>query len=162
MGVLASWVILCFLAAPFAEGKRRGSGRSLPLKIVELSTSPTPFKIGDSELSLSIVVELPRKLNGANLLEFTALISSPSRNSMRFLSQRLPITIEPNPQENSHVHTVLFWDGRDQAQNYVRSGLYRYEVRAKLMTEEGTGPRTKIESKKTRGTVEVINKEDPS
>ena len=162
IGLLGTWFILSFLVAPFVEGKRRGSGRSLPLKIVEHTTSPSPFKVGDSELSLSIVVELPRKLNGANLLEFTALISSPSRNSMRFLSQRLPLTIEPNPQENSHVHTVLFWDGRDQAKNFVRSGLYRYEVRAKLMTEEGTSPRTKIESTRSRGTVEVINNNDPS
>ncbi len=160
VGVLGTWFILCTLVAPFAEGKRRGSGRSLPLKIVELTTSPSPFEVGNSELSLSIVVELPRKLNGANLLEFSALISSPSRNQMRFLTQRLPLSIQPNPQENSHVHTVLFWDGKDQAQNFVSSGLYRYEVRAKLMTEEGTGPRTKIESKRSHGTVEVINKVD--
>ncbi len=155
--VIGIWFILCSLVAPFAEGKKRGSGRSLPLKIVEITTSPSPFEIGTGELSLFIVVELPRKLKGADLLEFTALISSPSRTSMRFLTQRMPLS-QPNPQANSHVHMTLFWDGKDQTQKLVSSGIYRYEVRAKLMTQEGDGPRTKGASPRSHGTVEVINK----
>lgn len=158
MCVIGIWFILCSLVAPFAEGGKRGSGRSLPLKIVEITTSPSPFEIGTGELSLFIVVELPRKLKGANILEFTALISSPSRSSMRFLTQRMPLSIQPNPQANSHVHMTLFWDGKDQTQKLVSSGIYRYEVRAKLMTQEGDGPRTKVASPRSHGTVEVINK----
>ena len=155
--VVGAWAILCFLAGPIAEGKKRGSGRFLPLKIVEITTSPSPYEIGNGDLSLSIVVRLPRQLKGADLLEFTALISSPSRSSMRFLTQRMPLPL-PNPQVNSHVHTTLFWDGKDQTQKLVSSGTYRYEVRAKLMAQESDGPRTKIESPRSHGTVEVINK----
>jgi hypothetical protein len=155
--VIGAWAIFCFLVAPFAEGKKRGSGRFLPLKIVEITTSPSPYEIGTGELSLSIVVRLPKQLKGADLLEFTALISSPSRSSMRFLTQRMPLP-QANPQTNSHVHTTLFWDGKDQSQKPVDSGTYRYEVRAKLMAQEGDGPRTKMESPRSHGTVEVINK----
>ena len=158
LSVLGVWIILGSLVTPLAEGKKRRSNSSLPLKIIEITASPKPFKVGDGELSLSIVVELPRKLKGAKILEFSALISSPSRTSMRFLTQRLPIPVEPNPQANSHVFTTLYWDGTDQTKSLVSSGLYRYEVRAKLMTEEGNSPRTKLESQRSRGTLEVINK----
>lgn len=154
VGVFA---IFCFLLTPYANGKKSGSGRFLPLKIVEITTSPSPYEIGNGNLSLSIVVRLPRQLKGADLLEFTALISSPSRSSMRFLSQRLPLS-QPNPQVNSHVHTTLFWDGKDHTEKPVSSGTYRYEVRAKLMAQEGDGPRTKMESQRSHGTLEVINK----
>lgn len=157
---MATWLLLCWVVVPIADGKKRRSSRSLPLKIVEVTVSPSPFEVGKGELNLSIVVELPRKLNGANLLEFTALISSPSRSSMSFLTQRLPLSIEPNPQENSHVYTTLFWDGKDQAEELVSSGTYLYEVRVKLMAEEGDGPRTKIESPRSHGTVEVVNAQD--
>jgi hypothetical protein len=154
---VGTWAILCFLTVPFAEGKKRGSGRLLPLKVVEITTFPSPYEIGNGDLSLSIVVRLPRELKGADLLEFTALISSASRSSMRFLTQRMPLS-QPNPQVNSHVHTTLFWDGKDQTQQFVSPGTYRYEIRAKLMTQEGDGPRTKMESARSHGTVEVINK----
>ena len=155
--VVGACAMVYMLAAPLAEAKKRGSGRFLPLKIVEITTSPTPYEIGRGELSLSIVVRLPRQLKGADLLEFTALISSPSRSSMRFLTQRMPLP-PSNPQVNSHVHATLFWDGKDQAQKPVSTGTYRYEIRAKLMAEEGDGPRTKMESPRSHGTLKVINK----
>lgn len=157
--VIGGCAIICFLVASFAEGKNAGSGRNHPFKILEIATSPSPFEVGIGELRLSIVVQLPKKLKGADLLEFTALISSPSRSSMRFLTQRIPLSVQPDPHTNSHVHATLFWDGRDQTQQLVGSGTYRYEVRAKLMAEEGDGPRTKMESPRSHGTVEVINKE---
>lgn len=155
-------VILNFGGVSTIKGESRGSARDFTLKIVELTSSPSPFELGKSELKLSVVVELPRKLNGANLLELTALISSPTQSSMRFLFQRLPLTLQPKPQENPHVHTALFWDGKDQNKNLVSPGTYRYEVRAKLMLEGGDGPRTKIVSERSHGTVEVINSQaDP-
>jgi hypothetical protein len=157
MFVVGALAILCFVGTPFVEGKKGGSGRFLPLKIVEITISPSPYEIGTGDLSLSIVVRLPRQLKGADLLEFTALISSPSRSSMRFLTQRMPLS-QPNPQVSSHVHTTLFWDGKDQTQTPVSSGTYQYEIRAKLMAQEGDGPRTKMESPRSHGTVEVINK----
>ena len=155
--VIGACALLCFLTASLAEAKKKGSGRFLPLTIVEVTTSPSPYDIGTGELSLSIVVRLPRQLKGADLLEFTALISSSSRSSMRFLTQRMPLPA-PDPQVNSHVHTTLFWDGKDQTEKVVSPGTYRYEVRAKLMAQEGDGPRTKMESQRSHGTLEVIHK----
>lgn len=155
--VLGTWVLVVSLLMPSAEGKRRRSMPMPALTILEVEASPSPFEIGKGELALSVVVQLPRRLNGANLLEITALISSPSKHSMRFLSQRIPLSLESGLQGESRVHTTLIWNGRNQAQELVSPARYRYEVRAKLMAEKGDGPRAKVVSRRSRGTVEVIN-----
>ena len=154
MAVGISVLVFSVLMTPVEGiGKRTRGGPAL--KILEVASAPSPFEVGMGELTFSVVVELPKRLNGANLLEISALISSPTKRSMRFISQRIPLVVEGQSHGNPRVHTTLIWNGRNQEQELVGAGVYRYEVRAKLMDEQGNGPRTKVVSLRSRGTVEV-------
>ena len=95
------------------------------------------------------------RLNGIKLLEITALISSPTQRSMRFLTQRIPLDRGSHSQSNSQVHTTLLWNGKNQAQEFVSPGTYRYEVRAKLMAEQGNRLQARVVTRRSRGTIEV-------
>ena len=144
-----------FMAPAEGIGKRTRGGPAL--KILEVASAPSPFEVGNGEMTFSVIVELPKRLDGANLLEVSALISSPSKRSMRFIAQRIPLRMDSQSQGNPRVHTTLLWNGRNQEKEFVQAGIYRYEIRAKLMNEQSDGPRTKIVSRRSRGTVEVTS-----
>lgn len=127
-----------------------------PVKISDVVVSPDPFIIGKSGLKLTLLVELPSSLRGANVLEVSAMITSPTRRSMSFVAQRLLVDeLEPK-RGNLTVPVELVWDGKDQYHQLVADGSYFYELQAKLMEDEGNGPRTKIVSRRVHGTLEAL------
>ena len=153
-GLVIGVLVLSFMV-PSAEGKRRRSKALPPLKILEVVPSHLSFEVGKEDLTLAVVVALPSRLQGIKLLEITALISSPTQRSMRFLTQRIPLEVGSIAQSNSQVHTTLLWNGKNQAQEFVPPGTYRYEVRAKLMAEQGNRLQARVVTRRSRGTIEV-------
>lgn len=165
------WLLCCLslallLPVGSAEAKRKAPYRPQPdLRILSVTPSPMPFSLRDGPLNLAIEIELPRDLDGATILEVSSLISSPSKRSMRFLSNRQPVgSAAPSPsvQDAGPASTLkprlavtLTWDGTDQNQQTVEQGTYSYEVRAKLLAVGGKGPRTQMVSWPTRGTLDV-------
>lgn len=103
------------------------------------------------------MVQLPRELNGASILEVSSLVTSPSKTSLRFLTARKPI--EPHTTADGadppRVSLVLKWDGFDHKKQPVAAGTYAFEVRAKLLIDGEKGPRTMMVSWPKRGTLEV-------
>lgn len=124
------------------------------LRIVQVTVSPDAYVPGDGALSFAVEVDLPAYLDNQLMLEVSALISSPSKRAMRFLSHRQPLT-GPAANTDAHVTITLAWDGRDQHEQVVGSGRYAYEVRAKLLSVGEKGPRTFMHSWPKRGTIEI-------
>ncbi|MGQ0811147.1 MAG: hypothetical protein ACT4OO_07965 [Nitrospiraceae bacterium] len=164
------------LLVPVADGEAKTKRKSAPrpepdLKIVQLSVSPNPYSMTEgSALDFALVVELPKDLEGATMLEVSSLVSSASKNSFRFLSSRRPVesgshSPSANGEANSNVSAsndpvprvsiTLQWDGRDQNKHQALAGSYHYEVRAKLLSVGEKGLRTQMTSWPKRGTVEV-------
>ena len=94
-----------------------------------------------------------------DLLEVSSMISFPSKRSIRFLYNRLSLDEVVNSSGESKISTTLLWDGKDQTKQLVSPGTYRYEVRAKLMTNSDGPPLTKIVSLRARGKLEVSEPE---
>jgi len=159
------WVLLCaalLLWTPLAasaKSKPHRAPRPEPeLKILDLKVSPSPYTVSSGPLQFSALVQLPKELNGATLLEFSSFLTSPSKNSLRFLTTRK--SLEPHAASTSgaappQVSVVLTWDGLDQKKNPSGAGLYQFEVRAKLLANGEKGPRTQMVAWPKRGTVEV-------
>jgi len=161
----AGWVVLCaalLLWAPLdvsAKSKPQRAPRPEPeLKILDVEVSPNPYTISSGSLQFSALIRLPKELNGATLLEVSSFITSPSKNSLRFLTTRT--ALEPHaastdgaapPQLSAH----LTWDGLDQKKVPASPGIYQFEVRAKLLANDEKGPRTQMVAWPKRGTVEV-------
>jgi hypothetical protein len=128
------------------------------LKVLELKVSPNPYKVAAGSLEFSALVQLPRELDGATILEVSSLVSSPSKTSIRFLSLRkhlespaaTPISTEP-----SKVSVVLTWDGMDHTKEPAEPGIYQFELRAKLLSNGDKGPRTLMVSWPKRGMLEL-------
>jgi hypothetical protein len=150
---------LCLPAVSLGKTKPRKAPRPEPeLKILELKVGPNPYTISAGPLEFSALVQLPRELNGATLLEVSSLVSSPSKTSIRFLSIRKPLEPRSAPAGSTDRQTlsvVLAWDGMDHKKMPAEAGLYQYELRAKLLTNGEKGPRTQAVSWPKRGTVEV-------
>ncbi|HZH48528.1 MAG TPA: hypothetical protein VFD86_02050 [Nitrospira sp.] len=109
-------------------------------------------------MEFSTLVQLPKELNGATILEVSSLVSSPSKTSIRFLSIRKPLVSPSSPQdgvEHARISVVLTWDGMDHKKAPAEAGLYQYELRAKLLSNGEKGPRTQMVSWPKRGTLEV-------
>ena len=128
------------------------------LKILDLNVSPNPYTISSGSLQFSALVQLPKELNGATLLEVSSFITSPSKNSFRFLTTRK--ALEPHAASTDgaappQVSVLLTWDGLDQKKIPSGAGLYQFEVRAKLLANGEKGPRTQMVAWPKRGTVEV-------
>jgi hypothetical protein len=155
-----------------SEAKRKPQAPSTPppLRIVTVTLTPVPYAPSKGPLDLAIEVELPRDLNEATLLEVSSLISSPSKRSMRFLSERQPV--KSDPAEPTSVKTGpdsaeagarptaivrLTWDGTDQTKQQVPRGKYSYEIRAKLLAVGEAGPRTSMVSWIKRGIFDVTD-----
>jgi hypothetical protein len=155
-GIIMSFVPFLLLVCSFpSEAQIRKVGAS-PVRITEVVTSPDPFILGKSALILAMLVELPRSLNGANVLEVSAMITSPTRRSMSFVAHRRVVDDREVEGKNVTVPMVLVWDGKDQFQQLVPDGSYFYELQAKLMEDQGNGPRTKIVSRRVHGTLEAL------
>lgn len=165
------WLLCCLLFALLmpagsAEAKRKVPYRPQPdLRILSITPSPLSFSLQDGPLNLAIEVEIPKDLDVATILEVSSLISSPSKRSMRFLSNRQPVgAANPPPpgQDAGPASTLkprlamtLTWDGTDQNQQTVEQGTYSYEVRAKLLAVGEKGLRTQMVSWPKRGTLDV-------
>lgn len=159
------WVLLCTMLllwsplAASAKSKPNRAPRPEPeLKILELKVSPNPYIISSGPLQFSALVQLPKELNGATLLEVSSFITSPSKNSLRFLTTRKPLephTASANGGAPPQVSVLLMWDGLDQQKIKPGAGLYQFEVRAKLLANGEKGPRTLMLAWPKRGTIEV-------
>jgi hypothetical protein len=160
-----AWVLLCvalLLWAPpiaLAKSKPHRAPRPEPeLKILDLKISPNPYTISSGSLQFAALVQLPKELNGATLLEVSSFITSPSKNSLRFLTTRT--ALEPHSTSTSgatppHVSVLLTWDGLDHKKVPSVAGLHQFEVRAKLLANGEKGPRTQMVAWPKRGTIEV-------
>ena len=164
-GGRVSWILLCatlLLGTPAiasAKAKPHQAPRHEPeLRILDLKVSPNPYTISSGSLQFSALVQLPKELSGATLLEVAALIMSPSKNSLRFLTTRT--ALEPHVASTDgatppRISVVLTWDGLDQKKIPSGAGLYHFEVRAKLLANGEKGPRTQAVGWPKRGTIEV-------
>jgi hypothetical protein len=161
-----AWILLLCTAILFwtplsalAKSKSQRTPRPEPeLKIAELKVFPNPYTVLAGSLQFSALIKLPKELNGATLLEVSSFISSPSKNSLRFLTTRT--ALEPHAASTDgaappHISVLLTWDGLDQTKSPSDPGLYQYEVRAKLLANGEKGPRTQMVAWPKRGTVEV-------
>jgi len=148
-----------FPADGFAKTKPPRGPRPEPeLKILNLTITPTPFAVGNGPLEFSVTVQLPRELEDATVLEVSSLISSPSKTSLRFLSQRQDIQPQSSAANGGSRQTVsihLVWDGQDHRKKVAPAGKYSYEVRTKLLANGEKGLRTAMTAWPKRGTIEV-------
>ena len=115
------WVLLCatllLWTPPYASAKSKPHRAPRPepeLKILDLNVSPNPYTVSSGPLQFSALVQLPKELDGATLLEVSSFITSPSKNSLRFLTARKPLdphTASTNGAAPPHVSVLLTWDG---------------------------------------------------
>ncbi len=161
------FIIMVALASPVmpvgdAEAKRKKRRHSPPsLKILDISTTPTPFAPGNGPLTITVDVGLPKNLSNVDLLEVSSMISFPSKRSIRFLYSRHPIEEAVVIGGKSKISATLLWDGKDQTNQLVSAGTYQYEILAKLMTNTDGAPRTKTVSLRVRGKLEVSSPPEP-
>ncbi len=157
IGLLALSVAFNVVVAdPVEAKKRRRKPAPSPVKILNVGTSPEPFVIGRSPLKISMTVQLPRRLRDSNVLEVSALITSTTRRSMGFVSHRMDLNDPSMTQSVGTFPVELVWDGKDQYDRLVPDGPYFYEIQAKLMEDNGDGPRTKVVSRRVHGTLEAL------
>ena len=149
-------LFLCGVFSEPADAKRKRKRAPSPVKILDVGTSPEPFVIGKSPLKISMTVQLPRSLRDTNVLEVSALITSPTRRSMSFVSHRLELNDPLTTQSFGTFPVELVWDGKDQHDRWVPDGSYFYEIQAKLMRDKGDGPRTRVVSRRIHGTLEAL------
>jgi hypothetical protein len=128
------------------------------LKIVDLAIAPKPYTLGHRPLQFSVTVQLPKDMRGDLTLEVSALVSSPSKTSVRFLTHRQPVRISSTSDkgtERQKVSVELLWDGQDQRKQLAAAGTYSYEVRTKLLSNGEKGLRTVMVAWPKRGTLEA-------
>lgn len=155
--ILALSIVLNVIGAdPVEAKKRRRKPAPSPVKILDVGISPKPFVIGRSPLKISMMVQLPQRLRDSNVLEVSALITSSTRRSMGFVSHRLDLRDPSITQSIGTFPVELVWDGKDQHNRLISDGSYFYEVQAKLMKDNGNGPRTKVVSRRVHGTLEAL------
>ena len=165
VSIVLAWTIagsmLCMLSVGTASAKAKPAKTPRPepeLKVLELKISPTPYTVSAGSLEFSAVVQLPRELDGATILEVSSLVTSPSKTSIRFLSLRKPLessAATPVSTEPTKIPVVLSWDGMDHTKSPAEAGTYHFELRAKLLSNGDKGPRTLMVSWPKRGTLEV-------
>ncbi|MDH3504806.1 MAG: hypothetical protein OEZ41_04365 [Nitrospirota bacterium] len=159
LNTLLIFCLSLFVSLAFSQqvdAKRNARPATSPVKISDVVVSPDPFIIGKSPLTLTMLVELPSSLRGANVLEVSAMITSPTRRSMSFVAHRRLVDDQEATGKNLTVPVELVWDGKDQYHQLVVDGSYFYELQAKLMEDQGYGPRTKIVSHRVHGTLEAL------
>ena len=154
--VICLGVILTLFLCEQADARKKKKRFISPVKVEEVVTSPDPFIIGQSPMTLSMMVKVPLSGIDDKVLEVSALITSPTRRSMSFVSQRLPLAEATQGGLLSLVPVELVWDGKDQYDQLVVDGSYFYEIQAKVLEDKGNGPRTKIVSHRVQGTLEAL------
>ena len=103
-----------------------------------------------------MMVKVPLSAIDEKVLEVSALITSPTRRTMSFVSQRVPLVEATQGGLLRLVPVELVWDGKDQYDQLVVDGSYFYEIQAKVLEDKGNGPRTKIVSHRVQGTLEAL------
>ncbi len=162
----ASWCLVAFcllVVSPtdgWAKTKTPRAPRPEPeLKILDLKVAPVPYNMADGSLEFTALVQLPRELQGASLLEVSSFVTSPSKTSIRFLSMRKALEPHTIPtataEDRPRLSVVLKWDGMDHKKTPAGPGQYQYELRAKLLANGEKGPRTLMVSWPKRGTLDV-------
>jgi hypothetical protein len=156
--LLCAALLLGTPLAASAKSKLHKAPRPEPeLKILDLNVSPNPYTTSSGSLQFSALVRLPKELNGATLLEVSSFITSPSQNSLRFLTTRT--ALGPHAHSDGaappQISIFLTWDGLDHKKIPSVAGLYQFEVRAKLLANGEKGPRTQTVAWPKRGTIEV-------
>jgi len=154
--VICLGIVLTLFLCEQVDAKKKRKRFISPVKVEQVATSPNPFIIGQSPMTLSMMVKVPLSGIDDKVLEVSALITSPTRRSMSFVSQRLPLAEATQGGLLSLVPVELVWDGKDQYDQLVVDGSYFYEIQAKLLEDEGNGPRTKIVSHRVQGTLEAL------
>ncbi len=154
--VICLGVIVTFFLCEQADARKKKKRYISPVKVEQVATSPNPFIIGQSPLTLSMMLKVPASAKDSKVLEVSALITSPTRRTMSFVSQRLSLAEVTQGGQLSLVPVKLVWDGKDQYDQFVVDGSYFYEIQAKLMEDKGEGPRTKIVSHRVQGTLEAL------
>ncbi len=159
------WLLLCVgllggnSSDVHAKAKPNRAPRPEPeLKILDLTVSPNPYNISAGPLKFSAVIQLPKELNGATLLEVSSFVTSPSKTSIRFLTTRTALAPHSPPADGAplpRTSLVLTWDGLDHKKSPAGAGLYHYELRVKLLANGEKGPRTRMVAWPKRGTLEV-------
>src|SRR6187549_24326 len=156
---IAGSLLIMSPGAASAKSKPTKAPRPEPeLKVLELKISPNPYRVSAGALEFSAIVQLPKELDGATILEVSSLVTSPSKTSIRFLSQRKPLespAATPISTEPPRLSVVLTWDGMDHTKVPAEPGTYHFELRAKLLSNGDKGPRTLMVSWPKRGTLEV-------
>ncbi len=160
-----AWLLFCALLLLWtpleasAKSKPPRAPRPEPeLKILEVKVSPNPYTASSGSLEFAALIKLPKELNGATLLEVSSFITSPSKNSLRFLTTRTalrPHAASTDGGAPPQVSVLLTWDGLDQKNAPSGAGLYQFEVKAKLLANGEKGPRTQTVAWPKRGTIEV-------
>ncbi len=161
-GILPKLMVIClvmvlsvFLCEQVDAKKKRKRFIS-PVKVEEVATFPDPFIIGQSPLTFSMMVKVPLFAIDDKVLVVSALITSPTRRSMSFVSQRLRLAEATQSGLLGLVPVEFVWDGKNQHDQLVKDGSYFYEIQAKLMEDKGEGLRTKIVSHRIQGTLEAL------
>ena len=160
-----AWMLLCaalLLWTPLdasAKSKPHRTPHPEPeIKILDVKISPNPYTVSSGSLEFAALVKLPKELNGATLLEVSSFITSPSKNSLRFLTTRT--ALEPHVASTTgaappQISVLLTWDGLDQKKIPAGAGLYHFELKAKLLANGEKGARTQMVAWPKRGTIEV-------
>ncbi len=157
------WLLSCFIGVLWtppqvdARSKPRAPRPEPELKILELKVMPNPYTVASGPLEFSTLVQLPKELNGATILEVSSLVTSPSKTSLRFLTTRKSVDPHTTMEgaDPPSISLVLTWDGLDHKKQTAAVGTYAFEVRAKLLVNGEKGPRTMMVSWPKRGTLEV-------
>ncbi len=148
--------IVTFFLCEQADARKKRKRFVSPVRVEEVATYPNPFIIGQSPMTLSMMVKVPLSKVETKILEVSALITSPTRKSMSFVTQRLPLAEVTQGGLLNLVSVDLVWDGKDQYDRLVADGSYFYEIQAKILDDKGNGPRTKIVSHRVQGTLEAL------
>ncbi len=155
--LLCATVLMWIAPEVQAKSKLRAPRPEPELKILDLKVTPNPYTIASGALEFSALVQLPKELNGATILEVSSLVTSPSKTSLRFLTTRKPV--EPHTTTDGadppRISLVLTWDGFDHKKQPAGAGIYAFDVRAKLLMNGEKGPRTMMVSWPKRGMLEV-------
>ncbi len=148
--------IVTFFLCEQADARKKRKRFVSPVRVEEVATYPNPFIIGQSPMTLSMMVKVPLSKVDTKILEVSALITSPTRKSMSFVTQRLPLAEATQGGLLNLISVDLVWDGKDQYDRLVADGSYFYEIQAKILDDKGNGHRTKIVSHRVQGTLEAL------
>ena len=148
--------IVTFFLCEQADARKKRKRFVSPVRVEEVATYPNPFIIGQSPMTISMMVKVPLSKVDTKILEVSALITSPTRKSMSFVTQRLSLAEVTQGGLLNLISVDLVWDGKDQYDRLVADGSYFYEIQAKVMEDKGNGPRTKIVSHRVQGTLEAL------